>query len=176
MILRSWKNCVRCGLHQHRRHVVIGEGDVPADLLLIGEGPGRSEDLLSRPFVGPSGQLLRRALRDAAHLGETRVPSHYITNVVACRPCSGRSLGNRPPTREECGACAPRLQIIFQEVQPRCVVLLGQVARRECGRMFPRALKLVHPAYLLRTGGTASEGYLPFIRSLGEFLGAGPEG
>ena len=59
---KKWQNCRRCKLAKFRRNVVWGEGPLPADVLFIGEGPGRSEDLLKRPFIGPSGALLRKAL------------------------------------------------------------------------------------------------------------------
>ncbi len=169
----NWKKCRRCGLWAIRRNVVYGSGQLPADILFVGEAPGKEEDLLGEPFVGPSGRLLRRAISDALRMAgkdPENPPTIYITNIVACRPSDSRGGPNRAPIIEESNACSPRLAEIASECKPRLVVLLGKVAQRECHQMFPRALALVHPAFLLRSGGINSEGYLPFVRKLSEVL------
>ncbi len=76
-------SCVRCPLAQGRTQVVFGVGDPGADLLFVGEGPGREEDLAGEPFVGRSGKLLDRLMWE--ELGFTR-DRCYIANVVKCRP------------------------------------------------------------------------------------------
>jgi hypothetical protein len=84
--------CTRCGLAGGRTHLVFGEGNPEAELVFVGEGPGRDEDLAGRPFVGAAGQLLDRIIQ-AMTLERGSV---YICNVVKCRP-----PGNRTPASEE---------------------------------------------------------------------------
>jgi DNA polymerase len=129
--------------------------------MLIGEAPGRDEDLEGKPFVGPAGQLLDKMLA-AIDLKENDV---HITNIVYWRP-----PGNRTPTPQEAVACRPFLERQIELVEPRCIVALGGAAAKEVlgiaeGIMRLRgkwrtvnveaknykALATLHPAYLLRT-------------------------
>lgn len=119
--------CIRCRLHTTRAHAVPGEGAAPAEVLLVGEAPGRDEDASGRPFVGRAGRILDAAL-DAAHLPRESV---FITNLVKCRP-----PGNRRPKRDEWAACRPYLMGQIAAVQPRAIVTLGATALR--GLMGPR--------------------------------------
>ena len=113
--------CQACPLARTRTHVVPGEGNLHADLMLIGEGPGEQEDRTGRPFVGPAGQLLDRML---AAIGLTR--EHvYICNIVKCRPPH-----NRVPEAEEAAACIGFLRQQTALVQPRIILLLGSTAAR----------------------------------------------
>jgi DNA polymerase len=142
--------------------VVFGEGNPHADLMVVGEGPGREEDLQGRPFVGRSGQLLDRLLREEAGLQRGEV---YIANVVKCRPPQ-----NRDPLPEEIDACRPFLDEQIALIRPGVVVTLGNFATRLLlatnegitrlrGRTFrfgPDDAVLVptyHPAAALRGGG-----------------------
>jgi len=136
--------------------------------MFIGEGPGKSEDLLGRPFVGPSGRVLRQAIQDALSMaGLTSSNTRfYFTNVVACRPTESRSSQNRTPTKEEAWACMQRLVRIEELVQPVLVVLLGEVPLRLAGHLFPGAVKLAHPASILRSGGTESGSYPGYVRDM----------
>lgn len=148
--------CTACGLCRGRTHVVPGEGDLHARLMLIGEGPGEQEDLQGRPFVGPAGQLLERMLA-AIGLAREQV---YIANAVKCRPPH-----NRVPTPEETAACLPYLRAQVALVRPRVIALLGATAARtvlgdgvritrDRGRWVERKgvflLPTYHPAALLR--------------------------
>jgi uracil-DNA glycosylase len=155
-------SCVRCPLARGRTQVVFGVGDPGADLLFVGEGPGREEDLAGEPFVGRSGKLLDRLMWE--ELGLTR--DHcYIANVVKCRPPQ-----NRDPAPGEIDACRPYLEEQILLIDPRVIVTLGNFAtkllldssqgiRELRGRVFDRGLaRLVptyHPAYVLRAGGEA---------------------
>lgn len=114
--------CTRCPLAAGRTTVVFGEGDPHADLMVVGEGPGREEDLQGRPFVGRSGQLLDRLLFEEAGLRRGQV---YIANVVKCRP-----PGNRDPLPDEIEACRPYLDQQLALIAPRVVVTLGNFATR----------------------------------------------
>jgi uracil-DNA glycosylase len=153
--------CTLCPLSQGRTTVVFGEGDPHARLMVVGEGPGRDEDLQGRPFVGRSGQLLDKLLEEEAGLARRQV---YIANVVKCRP-----PGNRDPLPEEIAACRPFLDQQVELIDPRVVLTLGNFATRALlgtnegisrlrGRSYPfgRGAVLVptfHPAAALRGGG-----------------------
>ena len=124
----SWENlhaeildCSKCRLCEGRTNVVPGEGNPNADIMFIGEGPGRDEDLQGRPFVGASGQLLDRMIH-AIGMERTEV---YIGNVVKCRPPM-----NRNPEPDEAEACMPYLRQQFLLIRPKIIVLLGKVACR----------------------------------------------
>ncbi|MGE5610648.1 MAG: uracil-DNA glycosylase [Bacillota bacterium] len=150
------KGCTRCRLHQQRTHTVFGEGDPDAALCFIGEGPGESEDLSGRPFVGRAGQKLDEMI---AAMGLTR-DQVFIANVVKCRP-----PGNRAPAPDEVDACTPYLERQLQIIRPKVIVTLGLPATRyvtksalSMGRMRGqwhswRGIKVMptyHPAYMLR--------------------------
>lgn len=113
--------CTRCRLCEGRTHAALGEGNVHADIMLIGEGPGQEEDLQGRPFVGPAGQLLDKMI---AAIGMER-GQLYIANIVKCRP-----PGNRNPLDDEQDACLPYLRRQFQLIQPKIIVCLGAVAAK----------------------------------------------
>jgi len=148
--------CRKCRLCATRTNVVPGEGNPGADLMFIGEGPGRDEDLQGRPFVGRSGELLTRMIH-AIGLEREQV---YICNVVKCRPPQ-----NRNPEPDEANACLNYLRAQVALVRPKVVVLLGKVAcrytlqqdisvMRDHGKWFERKgvwfMPTYHPSALLR--------------------------
>lgn len=114
------KECQNCVLGEQRNNVVIGEGDTNARLMVIGEGPGKEEDLSGRPFVGNSGKYLDSWL-NAINLN--RQQSVYITNVVKCRAPS-----NRDPKHEEALTCYPYLKRQIALIKPEVILILGKVA------------------------------------------------
>lgn len=116
------KECTKCILHQKRTQTVFGMGNPFAEIMLIGEGPGRDEDIQGLPFVGKSGQLLDKIL---AACGFNREDHVYIANIVKCRP-----PGNREPEPEEREACLPYLQKQIELIDPKIIVLLGGTALR----------------------------------------------
>lgn len=127
-MLVSWETifnqaaeCRNCTLCERRTHVVFGEGDVKADVMFIGEGPGREEDLQGRPFVGPAGQLLDKMLA-AINMERGEV---YIANIVKCRPPQ-----NRVPTDEEAQSCLSYLRAQVGLIKPKIIVCLGATAAR----------------------------------------------
>jgi uracil-DNA glycosylase family 4 len=149
-----------CALKRTAKSLCFARGRENARLMLIGEAPGRDEDLQGKPFVGRAGQLLDRML-DAIGLNEEHV---YITNTVYWRP-----PGNRTPTPEEVEACAPFLARQIELLSPHVLVLLGGAAAKNIlgvvegimrlrgkwlnyassGRDIP-TLATLHPAFLLR--------------------------
>lgn len=150
-----------CVLKRTAKNLCFARGSGAARLMLIGEAPGRDEDLQGKPFVGRAGKLLDRMLASIG-LAEEHV---YITNTVYWRP-----PGNRTPTPEEIEACAPFLARQIELIEPKVLVLLGGAAAKSilgvsegimrlrgkwltytcAGRDIP-ALATLHPAYLLRS-------------------------
>ncbi len=113
--------CTKCRLAEGRTNVVWADGNLDADLLFIGEGPGFHEDKQGIPFVGAAGQLLDKLLAD---IGLDR-NSAAIVNVVKCRP-----PGNRDPQQDEIDACRPYLEAQLGHMQPTVIVTLGNFATK----------------------------------------------
>ncbi len=149
--------CTRCNLHAGRTNLVFGVGKANADLMFVGEAPGRDEDTQGEPFVGRAGQLLTKII---ASIGLSR-SDVYIANVIKCRPPN-----NRNPEPDEVGNCEPFLFRQVDVIRPRVIVALGAFAIRTLlstsqsistlrGQVFDyRGAKLVptfHPAFLLRS-------------------------
>lgn len=160
-----YKNCTLCPLGgMGRKNVVFGRGNPDANLLFIGEGPGRDEDEQGSPFVGRSGRLLSKTL-DALGIDESEV---YITNIVKCRPPN-----NRAPLPHEASICTKLLlEKQLQIIRPEIVCTLGASALQSFlgeaisiskarGIMHHhKNLKLFptfHPAYILRNGTKLKE-------------------
>ena len=150
-------DCTRCRLHSGRTTLVFGVGNPDADLVFVGEAPGRDEDRQGEPFVGRAGQLLTKII---ASIGLTR-EEVYIANVVKCRPPN-----NRNPELDEVHTCEPFLFRQLDVLRPKVVVALGAFAihtllgtdrpiSRLRGHVYEyRGAKLVptfHPAFLLRS-------------------------
>jgi uracil-DNA glycosylase len=112
---------VACPLSQTRTQVVFGTGDPAADLMFVGEAPGRDEDLAGEPFVGRAGKLLTQMIEE---IGLHRADV-YIANVLKCRP-----PGNRDPEALEIATCRPFLEGQIEAIDPKVVVALGNFAAR----------------------------------------------
>lgn len=178
--------CTLCPLAAGRTTVVFGEGDPRARLMVVGEGPGREEDIQGRPFVGRSGQLLDKLLSEEAVLERRQV---YIANVVKCRPPN-----NRDPLPAEIDACRPYLEAQIAIIDPVIILTLGNFASRTLlgtsegitrlrGRSYPypggtgRAVVVptFHPAAALRGGGeVVAKMRADMVRARQALDGAGP--
>jgi len=112
-------NCQKCSLGATRNKFVYGVGNVNADVMFIGEGPGAKEDELGEPFVGRAGQLLDKILA-AIEFNRDNV---YIANIVKCRP-----PGNRDPQPDEMEACFPYLNEQIRLIKPKLICCLGRIA------------------------------------------------
>jgi DNA polymerase len=164
--------CRRCEIGSTRRNSVYGEGDACAQLMVVGEGPGETEDKLGRPFVGRAGELLEKMLL-AIDLPRADV---FICNTVKCRPTfdTGTRLANRAPTPDEMKNCRPYLDEQIAIIRPRVILALGAPAAKsflgerfsiskQRGQWFDGPLGIpilasFHPAYILRqTGGAMTE-------------------
>ena len=157
------RDCDRCGLCFNRKTVVFGQGNINADLVFVGEGPGEEEDKTGLAFIGKAGKLLTQIIHS---IGLNR-ESVYICNVVKCRP-----PGNRNPTTEEMTACSPILLKQIELIKPKLIVTLGNVATKclvkdAVGIMKMRGktvdfkgislIPTFHPSYLLRNPATLSQ-------------------
>ena len=162
---RQVEACRLWSLCRNIHHKVPGQGDRNAPLMLIGDGPGQTEDEEGLAFVGAAGQLLTRML-EAIHLPRERV---YICNIVKCRPPN-----NRVPTPEEAEACRIHLRMQTWLVRPKVIVLLGSTAAknllnpeiritRERGQWTERKgvwmMPTYHPSALLRDEGKKPEAW-----------------
>jgi DNA polymerase len=151
-------DCTRCKLSGlGRRQIVFGVGSAQADLMFVGEAPGRDEDIQGIPFVGRAGQLLTKMIEA---IGYTR-DQVYIANVIKCRPPE-----NRNPAPDEVAACEPFLFRQVESIRPKVIVALGTFAAQALlrsqdsisrlrGRVYTyggaKLIPTFHPAYLLRS-------------------------
>jgi DNA polymerase len=148
--------CTACVLHEKRKNSVFARGNPDAELVFVGEGPGRDEDIQGLPFVGKAGQLLDRMI---AAMGFSQ-DEIYICNIVKCRPPD-----NRTPRPEEARACSRFLVPQIELVAPKVIVALGRCAAENLdvappeGRWRGRwgqwhgipVMPTYHPAFLLRS-------------------------
>ena len=134
--------CTRCGLHATRTQAVPGTGPVDAEIMIVGEAPGFTEDVQGQPFVGPAGKLLDTLLQQ---IGLSRAQV-FITNVLKCRPPQ-----NRDPMPTEAETCLPYLRQQFALVRPKAVLILG---RHALERMLPGVgtISRVHGQIFMRSG------------------------
>ncbi|HDH11484.1 MAG TPA: uracil-DNA glycosylase [Nitrospirae bacterium] len=149
-------DCHRCKLSENRKNIVFGEGNPDAELMFIGEGPGRDEDIQARPFVGNAGKLLAKMILKMGFKQE----DVYIANIVKCRPPF-----NREPGEDEITTCLPYVEKQIEIINPKVIVSLGKIAAQSLLRSKVPISKLrgsfhdfqnipvmptFHPAYLLR--------------------------
>ena len=158
---KKCRDCTRCALREGATQVVPGEGAHNAEIMFIGEGPGKVEDKTGRPFVGPAGKFLD-VLLESIDLKREDV---FIANMIKCRPPS-----NRDPQEVEIEACRPWLDKQIEVIDPRVFVPLGRFAMRkflpnaviskEHGNIYERSGRvyflMYHPAVALYKGSMRS--------------------
>lgn len=170
------KNCRLCVLYKQAQKAVFGEGNLNAELMFVGEGPGHEEDLQGRPFVGRAGKLLTKIIEAMGYKRE----DVYIANVVKHRPPQNRN----PEEKEICG-CLPYLLAQIEVINPKVICALGKfsagtlLGERDISistargnfkefRLIPRASIMImptyHPAYLLRNPQAKKEVWLDMKR------------
>jgi len=176
--------CIACGLAETRKNVVFGSGSARAELMIVGEAPGRDEDIQGQPFVGRSGQLLTKIL---AAIGLRR-DEVYIGNILKCRPPD-----NRDPLPPEVLACEPHLRRQLAIIRPRLICCLGRVAAQTLLRTSTSLTRLrgevhfygdipvlatFHPAYLLRNPAAKRDAWndVRMMKALMEALAAADPG
>ncbi|MRR06036.1 MAG: uracil-DNA glycosylase [Deltaproteobacteria bacterium] len=156
-IWRELRDCHRCSLGDTRTNLVFGVGNEQAEIVFVGEAPGRDEDLNGEPFVGEAGQLLTKIILAMGFARE----DVYICNVLKCRPPN-----NRNPLPKEIEACEPFLLRQLQAISPKVIVALGTFAAQTLlhtrapisqlrGRIHDYhgipLMPTFHPAFLLRS-------------------------
>jgi uracil-DNA glycosylase len=158
------KTCTACPLYKNATQTVFGEGPKHAAMLMVGEQPGDYEDVAGKPFVGPAGKILDRAMAEAG-IDRTEV---YVTNAVKhfkWEPRGKRRIHQKPSARD-IAACRPWLEAEVRLVEPKIVVCLGSTAgqtifgpafrvTKQRGKMLPsplakKVVATVHPSSLLR--------------------------
>jgi uracil-DNA glycosylase family protein len=185
------RDCTACHLYQRATQTVFGEGPKSAPIMLVGEQPGDYEDVAGKPFVGPAGKIMDRALEEAG-INRKEV---YVTNAVKhfkWEPRGKRRLHKKPNARE-IAACRPWLEAELRAVKPKLVVCLGATAAqtvfgptfrvtRERGKVLssklaPKVLATVHPSSLLRQPDDESREreYKNFVTDLRAALKAADE-
>ena len=170
------KNCHLCELAKSRTKVVFGEGDINANLMFVGEGPGANEDLQGRVFVGRAGELLTKMIENVLYIKRSSV---YIANIVKCRPPN-----NRTPTPKEALTCREYLFKQIEIVQPKLIVALGSTAyhyltndktpiSKVRGSIIEyknsKIIPTFHPSYLLRNPSAKKEAFADMLK-VKEFL------
>lgn len=118
-LLKGIENCKKCRLCEGRNNIVPGDGSINAQVVFVGEGPGKDEDLQGKPFVGQAGKFLSELL---AGIGISR-EDVFITNVVKCRPPN-----NRDPQEDEIETCIPYLREQIKLIKPKVICTLGKHA------------------------------------------------
>lgn len=132
-INKKWLNDCTCGLKETATQAVPGDGNPDAEIVFIGEAPGKSEDIEGKPFVGAAGKFLNEMLAEV----NMHRPDVYITNVVKYRPPN-----NRDPLPEEVESCWPWLFEQLHTIKPKIIILLG---RHALNRFFPgESISKVH--------------------------------
>jgi uracil-DNA glycosylase len=158
------RECTACHLHKRATQTVFGEGPKDASMVLVGEQPGDYEDVAGKPFVGPAGKIMDRALEEAG-IDRTKV---YVTNAVKhfkWEPRDKRRIHQKPNSRE-IAACRPWLEAELRLIKPKVLVVLGATAAqtifgpsfrvtRERSKVLsskfaPKVVATVHPSSLLR--------------------------
>jgi DNA polymerase len=161
---KAAKVCTACHLYKHASQTVFGDGPKGATLMLLGEQPGDQEDLAGKPFVGPAGKILDRALAEAG-IDRKQV---FVTNTVKhfkWEPRGKRRIHKKPNSRE-IAACRPWLEAELRAVKPNLLVCMGATAAqavfgpsfrvtRERGKVLEselasKVVATVHPSSLLR--------------------------
>ncbi|MCS7165057.1 MAG: uracil-DNA glycosylase [Candidatus Calescibacterium sp.] len=159
------RRCDRCRLYEYRKNAVPGNGIYNTKIALIGEAPGRNEDIEGLPFVGQAGKLLEQMLNS---IGISR-QDIFITNVIKCRPPE-----NRDPLEDEIQACKPYLLKQIELVNPKVLILVGKYSVSTIlgvnlkishlkGRVFIKDGRYIfctyHPAFILRNYSSYIEEY-----------------
>ena len=154
--LDKWIDCQDCDLCKTRNKVVQIRGQIPCDVLLVGEAPGASENNLGAPFVGPAGHLLDRQIDEALSMVRLLDEEHPIAiafcNLVACIPLGEDGKKTAEPSRDQIKACQSRLVDLMGIAQPRMIILVGRLAAKNLPSLDSSILirEIRHPAAILR--------------------------
>ena len=165
---QKWQDCSRCSLCESRFNIVLCRGNIPCDVLFIGEAPGPSEDAVGQPFVGPAGKLLDKQIKEALSNCPGADLRMCYTNLVCCIPKEGAGKAKfKEPPKEAIEACSARLNEFVNLCEPSAIVLVGDLAEKHIqgqaqfgGKYEPNTpgwsgriidfVKITHPAAIIR--------------------------
>lgn len=146
----KWIDCEACELHERRGKVVIARGTVPCDVLFVGEAPGKSENVIGRPFVGPAGKLLDTIIDESFKRFDL---TYALTNLVCCIPLDENGSKAKEPEKEYILACSDRLAEFVAIAKPKLVVTVGGLSTKWVPKVIDHDgqwAELVHPAAIIR--------------------------
>ena len=146
--------CMACNLSSTRKHVVFGNGDPQAKLMIVAEGPSATDDTTQLPFTGPAGNLLN----DAFTKNGLRREEIWLTNIIKCRAATsdGPQLKNRPPKTSEIRACAKWLSSEISIITPHVILCMGSPSAKT---MISKNFRLLEQRGIWFT----DTGYAPFV-------------
>lgn len=154
----NWINCTRCDYANTRKKVVLGKGQLPCDIALIGEAPGLSENLIGVPFIGKAGKLLDRIVAKVFGPESSRRYTLAFSNVLGCIPLL-EGHEKEEPDAECVIACKPRLEEFLDMAQPRLIIAVGKVSDDWLDQGYKECVKvkkgtpivtIQHPSSILR--------------------------
>lgn len=155
---QQWSNCTRCEYSQTRKKVVLGKGQLPCDIALIGEAPGLSENLIGVPFIGKAGKLLDRIVFKVFGNEENRKYKLAFSNILGCIPLVDGHEKEEPDA--DCvKACKPRLEEFLEMASPRLIIAVGKVSDDWLDQSYKHCVKvkrglpivtIQHPSSILR--------------------------
>jgi uracil-DNA glycosylase len=154
--IKEWKDCRRCSLSEIRQNTVLLAGDVPCQVLFVGEAPGHSEDAIGEPFIGDAGHILRYEIISEAIPDNV---TYAITNLIACIPLGDDGVKTEEPPEDCIRSCAPRLIDLVEFCKPKLIVCVGKHAEHYLDTKYLHRIKIpdsiprisiVHPAFILR--------------------------
>lgn len=158
--VQKWRECNLCPLHETRRNVVLVRGVLPCDVAFVGEGPGKSEDVIGQPFVGPAGLELDDETTGRGWVQRSGIDRFRLAfmNLIACIPLDETGEKTEEPPDESVQACKPRLEELLRIARPRLIVAVGGCARDWLDAKYHHHVKtpevpiidIEHPASILR--------------------------
>jgi|SRR6185436_819656 len=173
LLEKNISSCKKCDLHKTRKQTVFSRGNPESYITIIGESGGEKEDEIGLPFVGLSGQLLDKAIKE---VGSDLLSNAYICNIIKCRPPN-----NRTPTDDEINCCYNWLEEQIQNTNTKIIITLGNTATQTItntpfgiskvrGKILRYGKILVipsyHPSYILRCGGIGSSSYKDLLNDI----------
>ncbi len=145
----KWNECSLCDYCSKRNKVVLCRGQIPCDVLFIGEAPGPSEDIIGAPFVGPAGKLLDQMIQDS--MPEDSSLRVAFTNLVGCIPLDDHRTKFAEPSKESIKACRNRLDEFIELCKPSLIVRVGKLSKKYYTPSSDISVcDIVHPAAIIR--------------------------
>jgi uracil-DNA glycosylase len=170
----AWDGCQRCSLADHRHEVVFYRGDMPCDVLFIGDAPSAEDDITGTPFVGPDGDMLDNPKGKDMDSIITAVDhnfSYAVVQAVGCRP----EIEGQAPSTDQIAECSGRLTSLLTLLEPKVCIFLGITAKKTLKtilRQIPDCptLKVIHPRGVLYAGSNHTLRFKETVMSITSFL------